>query len=216
MLSIYALWEHIFWTLNIISYSMFALLYPQNRGIYQGFLICFLQYITRYIYLGAVLTSDLTDDVDVHKQIRWLYSRANMLAKKFAKYTHETKLNVFRVYCGNTYYRQLWPCIKTQQFNKLKVAYNNSFRIVFGLPRRCAPVKYVSNRTLNFGEHIKKEIYSFWRRVLHSEISLLRSATDSVLGSIGLFTYERWVKILHCHSRNILTLNVFIHSTTWS
>ena len=49
------------------------------------------------------------------------------------------------------YYCQLWCKYTVANYNKLKVAYNNAFRILFGLSRRCsASEMFVSRSVVTF------------------------------------------------------------------
>ena len=76
--------------------------------------------------------------------------------------------------------------------------YNNAFRIVMGLSRRCsASETFVHNRVNSFGEFIRKEIYSFWNRVLNSINPIVQHLTNTFFGSMTLYTYSRWVRLLY-------------------
>ena len=157
-------------------------------------------YVQKYKYLGSVMFNDLPDDGDVQRQIRAMYSRANMLVRKFGKCNEEIKKQLFRTYLGNSYCSQLWTRVKSHQMNKLKVAYNNSLRIFFRLPKICSiREQFVKRGILSFDEFIRKDIYSFWQRLQSSSNGIISSLVGSYLKSKDLYTYDRWNKLLYVH-----------------
>ena len=50
-----------------------------------------LEYCKQYKYLEHIIANDLSDDEDITRQTRQIYSRGNMLINKFAFYTLEVK-----------------------------------------------------------------------------------------------------------------------------
>ena len=155
-------------------------------------------FVDSYKYLGAYINNSLKDDIDIQRQIRSLYARANILARKFSNCSREVKINLFKAYCCNTYCSQLWSCAKVHTLSKLKVAYNNAFRIVFGFPKRYSASKmFVDNGVLSYGEFLRKEVHSFWKRLLNSENVIVKNSVNSMFGSMVLYTYKRWVEIVY-------------------
>ena len=69
------------------------------------------------------------NDPDITKKTRSLYARANMIIGKFSSASLNTKLMLFRVYCTPIYGCQLWCSMYQYSYNKLRVAYNDAFRI---------------------------------------------------------------------------------------
>ena len=127
-----------------------------------------------------------------------MYSRANMLSRKFGKCSQEVKVRLFKAYCGNSYCGQLWSCVTAQQVQKLKVAYNNAFRIFLGLPWRCsASGMFVENHVYSFGEFTRKEVYNFWSRLISSENLIVYNVVNTGVGPLALYTYDRWVNLLY-------------------
>ena len=70
-------------------------------------------------------------------------------------------LNCFLSFCSNMYCSHLWSSFKKSSFNKVRVAYNNCFRMLFKLPRSCsASHMFVYNSVLSFGELLRKSVYN--------------------------------------------------------
>ena len=58
-----------------------------------------------------------------------------MLVRKFHFCSAEVKVNLFRAYCTPLYTAPLWVSYKSESLRKLKVAYNDAFRILLKEPR---------------------------------------------------------------------------------
>ena len=97
-----------------------------------------LPYTDKYKYLGHVICADLTDDADVMKLTRSLYARANSIIRKFSGASLTSKIVLFKAYCTPMYGCQLWSSVFQYYLNKLKVAYNDGFRLLLNEPRWCS------------------------------------------------------------------------------
>ena len=58
-------------------------------------------------YLGCFLSDDQSDDVEISKQIRTLYTRSNKLLPMFSYCTIDVKKKLFRSYCIVVHYVQI-------------------------------------------------------------------------------------------------------------
>ena len=67
----------------------------------------------------------MSDDADV------LY----IISRKIANCSINVKHVVFKTYCSCMYTAQLWGTCLSRAMNRLKVAYNDSLRMVLGIPR---------------------------------------------------------------------------------
>ena len=113
-------------------------------------------------YLGHIISRDLKDDKDMLKQIRSLYCRSNMLMRKFSRCSDYIKCTLFKAYCSNIYCCSLWFRYTQNVYHRLRVAYNNSCRILLGLPMRCsASQMLVYSEVPSFGEIVRKQCYSW-------------------------------------------------------
>ena len=87
----------------------------------------------------------------------------------------------------------------TSSFKKVRVAYNNCFRMVFKLPRSCsANHMFVYNSVLSFGELLRKYVCNFILRV--------NSSHNYLVTSVAGVTYES--SHLRKHWRDILYTNL--------
>ena len=110
-----------------------------------------------------MIYADLTDDADVMKQTR--YARANSIIRKFSQASLTSKIVLFKAYCTPMYGCQLWSSSFQYSLNKLKVAYNDGFRLLLNEPR-CASSLFVYHNVPTFDALIRKLIYALWRIVV--------------------------------------------------
>ena len=81
-----------------------------------------LSQVQQFRYFGHIICSDLTDNADMNRQIRALYTRANMLLRKFGNCSDNVKSYLFKSYCTNLYCLHLWSVYNCGTYNKLKIA----------------------------------------------------------------------------------------------
>ena len=81
-------------------------------------------------YLGHIICSDLSDDEDMIRQRRYLYAQGNVLSRRFHMCSINVKNTLFRTFCTPCH---LWWNYKAQSFHKLKVTFNNAFRMMHNL-----------------------------------------------------------------------------------
>ena len=146
--------------------------------------------------------NSLKDDGDVQRQVRCMYSRANMLVRKFSKCrpSEDVKIQLFKTYLGYSYCSQLWTNVTRSQIQKVKVAYNNSLRIFFGFPRICSiSSMFVKLGIPSYGEFSCREILSFRTRIESSSNPIIESIAGNSLKCRELFIYEKWQRALYLH-----------------
>ena len=135
--------------------------------------------VTQKCYLGYIITNTDEDDFAIQKERRAVYSRGNMLFRKFKNCSIDVKKQLFTSYCSSFYCCSLWSNYKNATLKALHVAHNNIFRLLFHLPRRCSVSAYfVEYRLPNFSVIRKKLIYSLYRRVLDSCNSLISTIVN--------------------------------------
>ena len=59
-------------------------------------------------YLGCFICNNMSDNTDIKRQIRCLYTRGNILIKKFRHCSEQVKLKLFSSYCSSFYGCTLW------------------------------------------------------------------------------------------------------------
>ena len=62
--------------------------------------------------------------------------KQSIISRKFANCS--INVVVFKTYCSCLYTSQLWGTCLSRTMNRLKVAYNESLRMVLGIPRYCS------------------------------------------------------------------------------
>lgn len=135
--------------------------------------------VHKFKYLGHYLTDDLKDDVDIERERRALAVRGNMLARRFARCTHQVKITLFKAYCQGMYTSSLWLKYTKASLNTLRVQYNNIFRMLLNLPRHCsASSMFAEHQTDGFYAIVRKKVASLVRRVRESSNGLLKIVAD--------------------------------------
>ena len=130
--------------------------------------------VRSFKYLGHILTDDLRDDADLERERRALAVRCNMLARRSGKCSEDVKSTLFRAFCQCFYTCQLWVGYTKRSYNKLRVQYNDAFRILMKHPRYCsAKGMFADAGVPDFYAVLRTRIASFWDR--------LRTSTNTIL-----------------------------------
>ena len=118
--------------------------------------------VSKYKYLGHIITEDLCDNDDMSRQYKIIYAQGNALIRKFYVCTESVKCTLLKSYCTPLYTCQLWFCYRAESMQKLCVAYNNVFRFLSNEPRDCsASYMFVSRGLPTCKMLIRKKVYSF-------------------------------------------------------
>jgi len=135
-----------------------------------------------YKYLGHIINSRLTDDLDIQKQTRSLYARANMLKRRFSAASLHTKCMLFNAYCTPMYGCQLWNVAYRYNYDRLRVAFNDAFRLLLDVPRwTSASSLFVLHRVPTFAAVIRKFTFTLYDCMRNSSNSLLIAYVQSDL-----------------------------------
>ena len=119
-------------------------------------------------YLGVTISSVLSDELDIRDRGRSIYCIANMLRTRFFKCSVHVK-NIFCYFCSSICGINLWCCYPASSINRLRVAYNNAYRILFSLPRRIhVNETMVNNGISTFYSLMRKHTANFIIRCKHS------------------------------------------------
>ena len=139
-----------------------------------------LKYVNSFVYLGIHLNTTLGDDDCVLALLRSLYGRANSINRKFACCSPPVKRHLFMTYCAQLYGAQLWNSVSSGVLSKCRVAYNNCFRIILNLPRRCsASEMFVFRYTDTFDTRRRRLCYSFLERLFSSHNTIITRLLNS-------------------------------------
>ena len=155
-----------------------------------------LEYTAHTNYLGFTFSMNAQDDDDMLRQMRTLYIRSNKLLRTFYHCSIDVKLELFRSFCTSFYCCYLWTAYKKSTFNKLRVAFNNAYRRVLGLPwRSSASAMYANFGIQNFEAVIRKSTFGFTQRLAKNTNSLIMAIESSWIVRIDIWDF--WQKTLY-------------------
>ena len=118
--------------------------------------------VEKYKYLGHIISHDLGDRSDICRQVKQTYVQGHILARQFYMCTENVKVKLFTTYCTSMYTAQLWTNHTMTDIYSMHVAYNNTFRLLFGLSRRCSASEMFAVRHVNSCQStIRKLMYTF-------------------------------------------------------
>jgi len=113
-------------------------------------------------YLGVKLNSLLTDEHDIYRQVHSIDYSANKLKAKFSKCSPSVKNVHFRSYCMQFYSSQLWNKCSKSRYHRIKVAYNDAFRILHIAPQYISTRELqVQNNVVTFDANVRKSAFTF-------------------------------------------------------
>ena len=120
-------------------------------------------------YLGVLLNESNSDDDEILSQCRRLYARCNLLLRKFRRCSESVKKHLFITFCSPLYCMPLWFNFRMSALKKLNVAFNNVFRFIFNLDRRCSASAMFAFRHVNsFPALLRNAVFRFRQRVFNS------------------------------------------------
>ena len=122
--------------------------------------------------------------------------RANMVHRRFQKCAKHVKIYLFRTYFTSLFCMATWEP-NDKQLNEIRVAYNNSFRIIFSYKRQhSASTMFAKNRVNDFTAIRRVAVYSLMRRC--------NSSRNVIINSLyHLFTHQnsqlnkKWTELLY-------------------
>ena len=154
-----------------------------------------LKQVHEYVYLGVFISSNKSDARDIQRQLRYIYSKGNMLVRKFGKCSQIVKRQLFTSYCCNLYCSYLWSVYPESKLQSAKVAYNNIFRSFFNIKGPCSITQMFLNFNIDsFMVLLRKSIVSFRRRLLCTNNSVLLSIVESFYFTRSSQLYKTWSK----------------------
>ena len=138
-----------------------------------------LQVTDTFTYLGNILKSDLSDDLDINRQRRQLYAQGNLLLRKFYMCNLDVRLRLFNSYCAPMYNVHLWWNYKSSSIKSLHSAYHSMLKLQLGFS------KFMSSSlvctvfcTRSCSAVIRNHVYKFINR-------LDTSSNDFIMGILS-------------------------------
>jgi len=78
-----------------------------------------IQYVSEFRYLGHIINNRLTDDNVINREIKNMFTRTNVLPRRFSKCSVSVKITLFKSYCMSFYDSALWRTYLKGSFQKL-------------------------------------------------------------------------------------------------
>ena len=108
----------------------------------------------------------------------------------------DDSVTLFQSYCTALYCPFLWNDYKKSTFSKIRVAFNNAYRKIFGLPKRSsASTMYATHNICNLETMLRKSIFGFMQRLDHSTNTIIRNLYQSWI--IRCDVWSSWIKSLY-------------------
>ena len=147
-------------------------------------------------YLGCFLSEDFSDDYDIKRMVRSVYTRGNILIKKFRHCSDDVKVKLFKSYCSSFYGCTLWANFKQSTMSKLIVAYKQIFRCFFHCKRLATTAQMLNFTIDSYDVILRKLLFSLKERVFNSSNLIVNVITSSLFfHSTSLF--KQWLVKLY-------------------
>lgn len=156
-----------------------------------------LPWVQDHKYLGYFFSTVSGDAKDMKRQISYIYSKGNVLVRKFSKCKEDIKVTLFKSYCYSLYCCHLWTHYTCRKINMVRVAYNDAFRFLFGVDRRSHVSPHYLKYTIDcFDVLRRKSMVNFRRRLYNSKNSIILKLIYSPFFLNVSKLYNTWSKII--------------------
>ena len=153
--------------------------------------------VNEYKYLGVIVQCNGMDDLDISRQIQTTYIQGNCIIHKFRGCSDYVKVQLFKTYCYNMYGSQLWAKYSTGVLDRLRVAFNNVFRIFMSIDRRASVSQaFIQRHVYHFKVLQRKIVFGFRTRLLNSGNLIVRGIVNSPYFIYGSALNAQWRKVL--------------------
>jgi len=95
------------------------------------YVTCFLMFVNKFKYLGHVIDNSFSDDSDINREIKALFTRTNVLCRRFSRCSLTVKVRLFRTYCICFYHTALWSNFTIGTFNRFSSCYFKCIKCFF-------------------------------------------------------------------------------------
>ena len=120
-----------------------------------------------------------------------------MLKRRFSAASLHTKSMLFNAYFTPMYGCQLWNIAYNYNYDRLRVAFNDAFRLLLDVPRwTSASSLFVLHRVPTFATVIRKLTYSLYDCIRNSSNSLLIAYMESDLYYRSKLLHK-WLRLLY-------------------
>ena len=159
---------------------------PSNRGrritsIFPQFEVdgVFLPFVQQFKYLGHIIAAEMYDDEDMKREIRNMFIRTNVLARKFWNCSKLVKVQLFKSHCLCTYDVALWTRYRIGKLGKLRSCYNRCIKTFSGFKRRYSMTQILVDLSLPTFDDVvfasRARFLAQWNSCVTSVINYLAS-----------------------------------------
>ena len=157
------------------------------------------KWVKEHKYLGFFLRSDHCDLSDMNRQIQAIYGRGNMLLRKFKNCSRKVKAKLFTCYIESFYGIHLWSKYTSTLLDRVKVAYNNTFRFLFNVRRGSSvSAEMLGVNVKHFDIVFRNCIFNFVTRLFNTKNMLVIQIVNSLYFLNNSSTLKRWSENLYC------------------
>jgi len=139
-----------------------------------------LTFVPMFKYLGHIIDNKLKDDADVCRELKCLFTRTNILIRRFLRCSSEVKIRLFKSFCVCFYDIALWRHVKVAVLNKLRSAY-----VFFNFPKYSSVTDMLIRRGLPSFSTISHN--AEWTFMIQS--SICNNRLVSILRDICMHNY---------------------------
>jgi len=136
-----------------------------------------LQWSETVRYLGFDINCNNRDHEEMLRRRRELYITANLIRSRFHHCSRDVKVYLFRKYFSTIYCNSLWCPVSPCVMDKLRVCYNDCFKIIMQIGRR-------KSSTLVFSEHRVRDFSAMRRISSYSLLSRLATTSNVIISAI--------------------------------
>lgn len=96
---------------------------------------CSLVTVNQFKYLGHIIDNSFSDDSDINREIKTLFTRTNILSRRFKRCSLAVKLRLFRTFCMCFFDIALWTDFTVGAINRFASCYYKCIKCFFGYPK---------------------------------------------------------------------------------
>jgi exonuclease III len=135
-----------------------------------------LNFVKQYKYLGHIISDNESDDADILREVKNMYVRTNILARRYKHCSTAVKVLLFKSFCVNMYDTALWRTFTMKTINRLRACYNKCIKYFFGYSRRDSVTLMLLDLNIcSFDTLIHNNCIGFKNRLFKCENSLVRN-----------------------------------------
>ena len=155
-----------------------------------------IRFVNETKYLGFTFCNLNKDAKDILRQMRSVYARSNRILRMFSHCSIDVKIVLFNSYCTHLYCSYLWTDYRKTSFSKIRVAFNNAYRRIFGLSNRSSASAMNANYNIcNFETILRKNISNFIQRLENCTNSIMPVLMQS--WHTKFEDWKHWHKLLY-------------------